>query len=137
MADASDVVFGAGRDTARVALDPASEEARLTRSRRARGNLAAILVEAAGGLDVVAADGTLVAEEFRELCDLLGLDPPPSADPGVCRRSGCCNLLSLSGVVRPGSGSGNARSERGDARRKGFCSNRCMRISYLPARDGG
>lgn len=76
MADASDVVFGSSQDTARVALDPASEEHRRERARKARGNLAAILVGQAGGLEVVAADGSLVAAEFRELCDLLGLDPP-------------------------------------------------------------
>jgi hypothetical protein len=137
MADTSDVVFGAGREVARVPLDPESEEYRLQRTRMGRRKMATFLVRQAGGLEVVEADGTAVAEDWRRLCDALGVNPPPSATPGVCRRAGCDKPLSMTGTVRPTSGSGNVNSERGVARRQGFCSNRCMRISHLRGEGGG
>lgn len=170
MADTSDVVFGAGREAARVPLDPESEEYRLERARMSRRKLATALLRRAGGPELVAKDGSLVArelrevsdildgslvadefrkvcvtlrldplvaEEFREWCDMLGLDPPRPSPPGVCRRDGCDKPLSMTGTVRPTSGSGNANSERGVARRQGFCSNRCMRISHLRGEGGG
>lgn len=136
MAERSEMVFGAASDTQRVALDPASEEHRLGQARRARGNLAAILVNQAGGLGVVEADGSLVAAEFQELCDMLGLDPPAAREPGMCRRDGCDNALAVASSMRATGGSLSDGTSRGEARRKGYCSNRCMRTSYLPKPGG-
>lgn len=122
-----------------MSVDAEAELIRADRARRARGNLAAVLVDRAGGLDVVAADGALVAQEFAELCDYLGLDQAPEQTAaGLCRGPGCDNELSLSGSASPTSGvAGGAARERGNARRMGFCSLRCKRRANLANQEGG
>lgn len=124
MADASDLQFGSGMDAVRVSNDPSDEAHRREKARKARGNLAAILVERAGGLDVVKADGTLVAAEFAELCEALGLDGAPERAPGRCLV--CGGPLSSSTMTNPTT-----------AQRQGYCTSGCKRKANLANQPGG
>jgi hypothetical protein len=115
MTDQSSI--SAGYNTARVSSSVADEERRRHGRLKARGEMAAMVVDRRGGLDDVQADDEvlrLVAAEFATLCEALGLDVIPEHLPGVCRH--CRGQIPIRAAMRGD-----------DWTRKGFCRLRCMR----------
>lgn len=116
--------LSAGMEVLRLSAEEQDARRRHEKRVAARGNLAALLVDKAGGLERVEADKLLVldtAAEFAELCEALGLDPAPEGAPGICARPACTNEVPLHAAMRAN-----------EHQRRGFCSNRCMHLSYLP-----
>lgn len=130
MADRSDLLNG-GQEVVRMSVDAEAELIRQERASVARRKLAWIFVDGAGGIDAVKADASVampVAQDFAGLPAYLGLDKAPEQEAGICRGPDCDNELSVSGSFNASTGvSGGASRERAYARRKGFCSRRCMR----------
>jgi hypothetical protein len=77
-----------GMETARVRGDDADVQRRLENARRARGNLAAMVVDRHGGVQALKRSRKKLdeaVEEFAGLLDMLGLDVRSPDRPGVCR----------------------------------------------------
>lgn len=119
-----------GMDTLRLSVVEREEQARRRTRSDARGILAALMVDRAGGLDACRADDETLrtaAAEFADLCQALGLDPPtprptePLAPSGhqartPCRREGCGKGI---------------RARREFWHRLDYCSHDCLRLVYL------
>jgi hypothetical protein len=87
-----------GMETARVRGDDADVQRRLENARRARGNLAAMVVDRHGGVQALKRSRKKLdeaVEEFVGLLDMLGLDVRSPDRPGVCRREGCGRALPM------------------------------------------
>jgi predicted nucleic acid-binding Zn-ribbon protein len=108
-----------GMDTARVRGDEADVQRRLENARRARGNLAAMVVDRHGGVQACKRSRKKLdeaAEEFAGLLDMLGLDVGSPVRPGVCR--GC-------GQELPMTAASWVSKSKNPHWKAGYCSARC------------
>lgn len=114
-----------GLESVRLSAREEDALARAGRQVAARRNLAALLIDRAGGLVAVARDKELsraVAVEFEELSGLLGLEKADERTVvGICARTECGKSMYRNGAGGP------YRA----ARRAGYCSPRCQRIAGL------
>lgn len=110
-----------GLNTTRVAATAEEDARRAADRRRARTGVAALVAEAYGGVEVLREQplsAELAAREFRELLDMLDLDPTPQAAPGVCARPGCGRPRTM--LAASSGGIGGRKWLR-----LGFCSAQC------------
>lgn len=126
MSDSLAGFVSAGMDTARVRGDEADKKRRRDSARLARRGLAALVVDAHGGIEALKADRKKLdeaVEEFVGLLELLGLNVPPEHKPGCCRN--CRRVLPMLAA----STTGNPGRPHW---RAGYCSAAC----WAEARDG-
>lgn len=111
-----------GMDTARVRGDEADIKRRQENARQARGNLAAMVVDAHGGVQAVKRSKKKrieAADEFAGLLEMLGLNVLPERKPGGCRNPECQAELPMSAA------SSSGRSSSHTYYKAGYCSPKC------------